>query len=127
MAASLHQRLAAECTGSAMLLATVIGSGVMGERMAAGVEALALLGNTLATGAMLVVLITMFGPVSGAHFNPAVTAALAARRSLTASDAAWYVLASLQARLSASSSRTRCSTSPSYSFRRKHAVAGRKP
>jgi glycerol uptake facilitator-like aquaporin len=110
-----------------MLLATVIGSGVMGERMAAGVEALALLGNTLATGAMLVVLITMFGPVSGAHFNPAVTAALAARRSLTASDAAWYVLASLQARLSASSSRTRCSTSPSYSFRRKHAVAGRKP
>ena len=64
------QRLAAEALGTGLLLATVIGSGIMGERLAGGNVALALLGNTLATGAMLVVLITMFGPISGAHFNP---------------------------------------------------------
>ena len=70
---SCGQRIGAEFIGSAFLLATVIGSGIMGERLAGGNEALALLGNTLPTGAILVVLITMLGPISGAHFNPAVT------------------------------------------------------
>lgn len=91
--ASLSQRLAAEFIGSAMLLAAVIGSGVMGETLSGGSAAIALLGNTLATGAMLVVLITMLGPISGAHFNPAVTAMFTARRELTVSDAIAYVLA----------------------------------
>lgn len=93
MAASLSQRVAAEFMGSAMLLATVIGSGVMGETLSGGNVAIALLGNTLATGAMLVVLITMLGPISGAHFNPAVTAVFAARRELTIPYAVAYVFA----------------------------------
>ena len=63
----------AELAGTAMFLAIVVGSGIMGERLAGGNDAVALLGNTIATGAGLVVLITMFGPVSGAHFNPVVT------------------------------------------------------
>ncbi|WP_296201361.1 MIP/aquaporin family protein [uncultured Hyphomicrobium sp.] len=91
-AVSFSQRLAAEFVGSAILLATVIGSGIMGETLSGGNVAIALLGNTLATGAILVVLITMLGPISGAHFNPAVTAVFAARRDLTASDAVCYVL-----------------------------------
>ncbi|MDB5455668.1 MAG: aquaporin family protein, partial [Caulobacter sp.] len=70
---SLPRRLASEGLGAAFLLAVVIGSGIMGERLAGGNVALALLGNSLATGAALVVLITVFGPISGAHFNPAVT------------------------------------------------------
>lgn len=69
----MGQKMLAEFLGSALLLATVIGSGIMGETLAGGNVALALLGNTLATGAMLVVLILIFGPVSGAHFNPAVS------------------------------------------------------
>lgn len=76
------RRLVAEALGTAMLLAIVIGSGVMGERLAGGNAAIALLGNTLATGAGLVVLITIFGPLSGAHFNPAVTLVFAARREI---------------------------------------------
>jgi glycerol uptake facilitator-like aquaporin len=75
-------KLLAETVGSALLLATVIGSGVMGAKLAAGNVALALLGNTLATGAILVVLILIFGPISGAHFNPAVTLTFAFRREL---------------------------------------------
>lgn len=67
--------MAAEATGTAMLLATVVGSGIMGERLAGGNVAIALLANTLATGAMLIALILTFGPISGAHFNPAVTVA----------------------------------------------------
>ncbi len=78
--------------GSAFLLATVIGSGIMAERLAGGNVALALLGNTLATGAMLVVLILIFGPLSGAHFNPAVTLAFRLRREISTSDAALYML-----------------------------------
>jgi glycerol uptake facilitator-like aquaporin len=70
---SLARRATAEAVGSAMLLAAVIGSGIMGERLAEGNAAIALLANTLATGAMLVALILTFGPISGAHFNPAVT------------------------------------------------------
>src|SRR5262250_1054391 len=71
----LTQRLAAEAVGTAFLLATVIGSGIMGERLSGGNVAIALLANTLATGAALVALILTFGPISGAHFNPAVTLA----------------------------------------------------
>ena len=73
----LTRRLAAEGVGTALLVATVIGSGIMAQRLAGGNVALALLGNTLPTGAILVVLILIFGPVSGAHFNPAVTLAAA--------------------------------------------------
>lgn len=77
--------------GTALLLAIVIGSGIMGERLAGGNVAIALLGNTLATGAGLVVLITMLGPLSGAHFNPAVTLVFAARRELEVGTAAAYI------------------------------------
>ncbi len=76
------RRLVAEALGSALLLAVVVGSGIMGERLAGGNVAIALLGNTLATGAALVVLIGVFGPISGAHFNPAVTLVAALRREL---------------------------------------------
>jgi glycerol uptake facilitator-like aquaporin len=89
------QRIAAEALGSGLLLATVIGSGIMGERLAGGNVALALLGNTLATGAMLVVLITALGPISGAHFNPAVSAVFALKRELPPSELAAYVLAQI--------------------------------
>jgi glycerol uptake facilitator-like aquaporin len=90
---TLHQRLGAEFLGTAMLLATVIGSGIMGERLAGGNEAIALIGNTLPTGAILVVLITMLGPVSGAHFNPAVTAVFLIRRDLGIAEAGLYAIA----------------------------------
>ncbi|HEY0648830.1 MIP/aquaporin family protein [Phenylobacterium sp.] len=76
------RRLAAEALGTALLLAVVVGSGIMGDRLAGGNDAIALLGNTLATGAALVVLITIFGPLSGAHFNPAVTLVFALRREI---------------------------------------------
>ena len=78
----LTRRLVAEGLGTALLLAIVVGSGIMGESLAGGNTAIALLGNTIATGAGLVVLITVFGPISGAHFNPAVTLAMALRREL---------------------------------------------
>ncbi|RYF92873.1 MAG: aquaporin family protein [Caulobacteraceae bacterium] len=90
---SLGRRLAAEALGTALLLAVVIGSGVMGETLAGGNLALALLGNTLATGAGLVVLITIFGPLSGAHFNPAVSLVFAVRRELSWRIAGAYILA----------------------------------
>jgi glycerol uptake facilitator-like aquaporin len=90
---SLTQRLAAEAFGTCLLLATVIGSGIMAERLAGGNEAVALLGNTLPTGAILIVLITMLGPISGAHFNPAVTAAFLLERGISAWHAAGYVAA----------------------------------
>jgi glycerol uptake facilitator-like aquaporin len=89
---TLVQRLGAEFVGSAFLLATVIGSGIMGERLAGGNDALALLGNTLPTGAILIVLITMLGPVSGAHFNPAVTGIFWLRGDVEGRDAALYVV-----------------------------------
>lgn len=87
------RRLVAECLGTALLLAVVVGSGIMGERLAGGNDAVALLGNTLATGAGLVVLITLFGPLSGAHFNPAVTLVFTLRRDLTVRTALFYGLA----------------------------------
>src|SRR5258706_14771698 len=89
----LGRRLGAEFLGTAILLATVIGSGIMGERLSGGNVALALLGNTLPTGAILFVLITMFGPISGAHFNPAVTAVFALRKELPLSEAYAFVVA----------------------------------
>lgn len=94
-ATSLPRRLVAEVLGTALLLAIVIGSGVMGERLAGGNVAIALLGNTLATGAGLVVLITIFGPLSGAHFNPAVTMVFALKRELPAGTALAYVAAQI--------------------------------
>ncbi len=90
---SLRRRLAAETLGTALLLAVVVGSGIMGERLAGGNDALALLGNTLATGAILVVLILIFGPVSGAHFNPAVTLSFALRKEIAPSAALLYIAA----------------------------------
>ncbi len=89
----MARRLMAEGLGTALLLAVVIGSGIMGERLSGGNAALALLGNTLATGAGLIVLISIFGPLSGAHFNPVVTLAFALRRELTWKAAGAYVLA----------------------------------
>lgn len=90
---TLSRRIAGELIGTALLLAIVVGSGIMGQRLAGGNEAVALLGNTIATGAGLVVLIQMFGPVSGAHFNPAVTLAVALRRDIEPRAAALYVAA----------------------------------
>lgn len=87
----LSQRLGAEALGTAFLLAAVVGSGIMAAKLSGGNQALALLGNTLPTGAMLVVLILIFGPVSGAHFNPAVSLAFALRRELSWPDTAAYV------------------------------------
>jgi glycerol uptake facilitator-like aquaporin len=92
---SLARWLAAEAVGTAFLLAIVIGSGIMGERLAGGNVALALLGNTLATGAGLTVLITVLGPVSGAHFNPAVTLVFALRREISWATALAYAAAQL--------------------------------
>lgn len=85
------RRLAAEALGTAALLATVVGSGIMGESLAGGNVAIALLGNTIPTGAMLVVLIMGLGPISGAHFNPAVTLAFLVRGEIGAGMAAAYV------------------------------------
>lgn len=85
--------LAAEVLGSAILFSTVIGSGIMAEQLAGGNVAIALIGNTLATAAMLFVLITILGPVSGAHFNPAVTLAMRLRGSIGSIDAVLYALA----------------------------------
>ena len=95
MMPSLARRLTAEALGTAFLLAAVIGSGIMAQRLAGGNLALALLGNTLPTGAMLAVLILIFGPVSGAHLNPAVSLVFALRRALPWGDAALYVAAQL--------------------------------
>lgn len=89
----LPRRVFAEALGTALLLAIVIGSGIMGERLAGGNLAIALFGNTVATGAGLIVLITIFGPLSGAHFNPAVTLVFAARRQLSSGTAAAYIVA----------------------------------
>jgi glycerol uptake facilitator-like aquaporin len=84
---TLPRRLAAEFIGTAMLLAAVVGSGIMAERLAGGNMAIALLANTIATGAALVALILMFAPVSGAHFNPIVSAAMALSREISWTDA----------------------------------------
>jgi glycerol uptake facilitator-like aquaporin len=90
--ASLPRRLAAEGLGAFFLFATVIGSGIMAETLSRGNDAVALLANTIATGAILFVLIAMLGPVSGAHMNPAVSLVAAARRELSWRDAGCYIL-----------------------------------
>lgn len=92
---SLPQRLTAEALGSAFLLMIVIGSGMMGQKLAGGNEAIALLGNTLATGAGLIVLILIFGDISGAHFNPVVSIAFALRKELPWGDAVFYIAAQI--------------------------------
>src|SRR5277367_5325655 len=89
---SLLQRLLAESLGTAFLLAAVVGSGIMAQRLAGGNGALALLCNTLPTGAILTVLILTFGPLSGAHFNPAVTIAFALRREISWPEAGVYIV-----------------------------------
>jgi glycerol uptake facilitator-like aquaporin len=89
---SLPQRLLAEGLGTAILVATVVGSGIMAERLAGGNQAIALLCNTIPTGAILVVIITIFDPISGAHFNPAVTLVFAARGEMLWREVLPYVI-----------------------------------
>jgi glycerol uptake facilitator-like aquaporin len=89
------RRIAAEMFGTGLLLATVVGSGIMGDRLSGGNVAIALLANTLATGAMLVALILTFGPISGAHFNPAVTLADASQGGLSWRDVPGYIAAQI--------------------------------
>ena len=91
----IARRLVAEALGTGLLLAAVVGSGTMGERLAAGNVAVALLANSLATGAALVVLISIFGPISGAHFNPAVTLYFVLRREIAPATAGAYVVAQI--------------------------------
>jgi glycerol uptake facilitator-like aquaporin len=95
MSYSLRQRVAAETLGTGILVATVVGSGIMAESLAGGNLAVALLANTIATGAILYVLITALGPVSGAHFNPAVSAVFAFRREISWTVALAFTLAQI--------------------------------
>jgi glycerol uptake facilitator-like aquaporin len=97
---SLARRLAAEAVGTCFLLAAVVGSGIMGERLAGGNAAIALLANTIATGAALVALILTFGPISGAHFNPAVTLADASQGGVRWRDVPFYIMAQVLGALS---------------------------
>jgi glycerol uptake facilitator-like aquaporin len=94
MKATLSQRLVAEALGTAFLVATVVGSGIMAETLTKD-TGLALLGNTLPTGAILVVLVTILGPISGGHFNPAVSLVFALKRELTGREAGLYVVAQI--------------------------------
>jgi glycerol uptake facilitator-like aquaporin len=93
IAPPLSRRVLAETVGTAILVATVVGSGIMGESLAGGNQAIALLGNTIPTGAILVVIITILGPLSGAHFNPAVTLVFAARGDMPCSEVLPYIVA----------------------------------
>jgi glycerol uptake facilitator-like aquaporin len=104
------RKLLAELVGTALLLAVVIGSGIMAERLSGGNVAIALLANTLATVFGLYILIEVFGPVSGAHFNPAVSAVLAARGELPRSELVPYIAAQLVGAMLGPGWRTRCST-----------------
>ena len=88
----MPQKFCAELLGTLMLVLTVVGSGIMADNLSAGIDGLALLGNTLATGCILIVLITIFGPVSGAHFNPAVTLTFFFASEISARTAAGYML-----------------------------------
>ncbi len=112
----LLKKLIAEALGTALLLATVVGSGIMGEQLAGGNVAIALLANTIATGAGLVALILTFGPISGAHFNPAVTLADASQGGLAWREVPGYLLAQFAGASRTSCSRSRpCSSLPSTS------------
>ncbi len=95
MSEPLPRRLLAEALGTALLVATVVGSGIMAERLSGGNVAIALLGNTIPTGAILVVLITLLSPVSGAHFNPVVSGVMAAKGLMHAREAGPYMLAQI--------------------------------
>ena len=86
------KKLVAESIGTVFLLATVVGSGIMAESLAGGNVAIALLGNTLATGCILMVLISIFGPISGAHFNPAVTLSFWLQQQISDREAAFYII-----------------------------------
>ena len=88
---TIQRRLASELLGTAFLLAGVIGSGIMGESLSPDNDGIALLGNTIATGSILVVLILIFGPISGAHFNPAVTLSFLLRKEISTKDAIYYI------------------------------------
>ena len=92
---SAQRKFVAEATGTMLLLSAIVGSGIMGERLSGGNVAIALLANTLATGAMLVAIILVFGPISGAHFNPVVTLALASRGEMPWKDTPSYVTAQI--------------------------------
>ncbi|MEO0372904.1 MAG: MIP/aquaporin family protein [Pseudomonadota bacterium] len=94
MTFTLSRRLVAEALGTLLLVCTVVGSGIMADQLTDDV-ALALLGNTIPTGAILVVLITLLGPISGAHFNPAVTFAFALKRQISLTESGFYVLAQI--------------------------------
>ncbi|SLN50492.1 Aquaporin Z [Roseovarius albus] len=94
MTFDLPRRLAAETLGTAMLVGTVVGSGIMADMLSDDV-AVSLMGNTIPTGAILVVLITMLGPISGAHFNPAVTVAFTLRREISVAEAVPYIAAQI--------------------------------
>ena len=89
---SIERKLAAEFIGTLFLLATVVGSGIMAEALAGGNTAIALLGNTIPTGAILIVLITMLGPISGAHFNPAVTLVFYLRKEIGLRDSLLFIV-----------------------------------
>ena len=89
------RRFAGECLGTAFLLAAVVGSGIMAEKLSGGNTGLALLANSLATGAALFVLITILGPISGAHFNPAVTLVMRLKQKISTSYAALYIIAQI--------------------------------
>lgn len=91
----MRQRLAAEALGTAFLLISVVGSGIMGQALAGGNIAVALLANAIATGCALYFLITIFGPISGAHFNPAVTVAFLLRREMPPAEALAYIAAQI--------------------------------
>src|SRR5712675_977485 len=88
----LSRRIFSEGLGTAILVATVVGSGIMADRLAGGNQAIALLGNTIPTGAILVVLITILGPISGAHFNPAVSLVFASRGELPWREVLPYIV-----------------------------------
>ena len=100
MTTTFSRRLAAEFIGTVFLLATVVGSGIMGENLAGGNKAIALLGNTIATGSILVVLILVFGSISGAHFNPAVTLSFLLRREIAPGAALAYIAIQILAAIS---------------------------
>jgi glycerol uptake facilitator-like aquaporin len=120
------RRFVAETVGSALLLAAIVGSGVMAERLAGGNVAIALLANTLATGAALVALILTFGPVSGAHFNPAVTIADASQGGIRWSLVPGYVGAQLAGACIGVLGHTSCSANRCSWCRCAHAMARRR-
>jgi glycerol uptake facilitator-like aquaporin len=109
MRSNLRARVVAEFVGTAFLVAAVVGSGIMAERLSGGNVALALLANTIATGAALVALILTFGPISGAHFNPVVSIADAIEGGLAWAETPAYVLAQISGGMSGRFWLTRCS------------------